>query len=796
MIKRVVIFCISILLLNQASASNYNYSFDSIPDQLSVNHFVLNNCILNIINNHRRALDLDTLRFKEELASAGEDFSKFLKKNEVASFKKSITTKRINKYLQKYNGSNKVEHLILKARFSTGDYDFTYREISQNLVQDILTKHASIIENHELKYIGIGFKKIKDKRKLVGVIFLGSYKSINTGLQARLIYKYPSFSRPFANLYRTNYFLKEYNKGECSKCAKFNFYQDLLDNIYIENNRAYLDYHDKRNFYRLFRNPKDGIAIDIIFKSQYPCNESNILNHDFVNKGLLFRPIYKNGLIRRNKIKTKRDNNLKLKLPKLYYVQDFVGSRTLKDPYEINLLIIQNKHVCKVISPQHDFLKLDEDFYLVPDTFLIQEIIEKKTFAYSNQYNFTIPFKKGKHTYSSGDIKPFVKALNRYNHNLKSIEINAYSSIEGNTEHNKELQTKRAESIISILQKNKKGTYDTKINTEENWAQFYQDIQETDYSLLKDKPKDEILNYVNSSNNPDLELILKNHRYAKVNMHVEYQFETEYEEEEFFVNRYKKYLGENNIDAAKYYQTYILKNIIKNEFSDDCISKIEIPEERAYSGLLLNQFWITTYSLKPANKVNTHTQLHKLYMLDSLNVTIKYNYSISYIYTKENIDDFNKPYIENQIQSLKKSYLPDTLIKKLELEYKLKYIDLVLRKHNNNDESTIQRLLSEITITESNSILFARVFLKRGQYEIAMKMLEPFANTSNLNNGFWITYLSTFNLNNKNTNNSKFVNVLTIYKQLFPDKFSSLIGNEFFSIQIFENPDVKKLFCN
>ena len=115
---------------------------------------------------------------------------------------------------------------------------------------------------------------------------------------------------------------------------------------------------------------KDGIAIDIIVKSQYPCNESNILNHDFVNKGLLFRPIYKNGLIRRNKIKAKRDNNLKLKLPKLYYVQDFVGSRTLKDPYEINLLIIQNKHVCKVISPQHDFLKLDEDFYLVPDTFL------------------------------------------------------------------------------------------------------------------------------------------------------------------------------------------------------------------------------------------------------------------------------------------------------------------------------------------------------------------------------------------------------------------------------------------
>lgn len=794
-------FCRFILILfiivqNIAGFSQSDPAFfDSIPNRFRLNEFNVHQVVLHHINLHRHQKKLDILKVRAELSSTAIDYSRFLYKNDKASFKKTEKRERVEDYMMKYYGSRKFDYVVVKTRLSKGDYKFTYSEIGQNIVNEITKreKTKNFLENNEHKYIGIGFKSLANNKYIEGIIIFGSYNSINPGLFARDKYKYPSFSLIFANINNNNYHLASYDKRACSKVDKFDFYDELRDNIYVENKRIYLDVHDKKSFRRLFRDAKDGIAVDFVFKDQYPCNQANVINYNLINKGMMFPPAYTRKLLKNSK--GKRSKTLKIKIAKEFFIQDIMGSRKVRDPYEINLHIIQDKHVCKIITPEKSKSKIKEQREYLLDTIFENIFNYKNNVPVANNYFFHVPFEKNKHNYNIKDIKPFLKSLNKYKGKISTIRIKAFSSIEGNIDYNIELQLKRAKSISQIIEDNQNSVDTILFETKENWTDFLNDIKNSEFNFLSYQTKDSIRNYVNNNiDNEALENILKKHRYANVHMEVKFDFKDQKEELEFYKDRLKSHINSNEINAAKYYQKLIVKKIINNEYSEKSLSDIKIPIEKKYSTLLMNNFWVEKYLISDEIPGLSIHEILPLYQLDSNNVIIRSNYLLAHVNEINNIENYDENFINHHLDFIARK-LDDETLRKIELECELKKIDLLLGELNVNDSEEISDVLNQISLNDKNSTSFAKIFIQRGQHLLAEKILDPYANSNNLDYDFWITYLSIFNPNNNNFNNFKFIKALKTSKQLFPHRFCELITDKFYSIQIFENPEVKKLFC-
>jgi hypothetical protein len=799
--KAIKLIYTSILLIaiNFASLSQTEYLFlDSIPNPFNFNEFNIQMSILHEINQYRHANSLDVLKIRQELASAANDYSRFLQKNDYATFKKKESDKKLFDKLEKYRGSKKVQYVIVQTKFSLGDYDYTYRELGNNIVSFICNKSKTkdIINNSELKYVGISFKKLKEKRKIKGIIIFGSYDAINPGALAREDYKYPNVSSLFSNIGNTEYKLRPYSKRACSKIDKFNFYNDLRDNLYLEKHKVFLEYDDKKSFFRLFRNHYDGIAVDFVIKDQFPCNNPNIIDYNLVNTGMLLRPAYTRKLKKKNVIKGRKNKNLKIPFTKEFYIHDIMGERRVHDDYELNLYIIQNRHICKIITPENSRSKIKDrrEYFLDTIYSKFREHYTNKTL--DNNYYFKIPFEKGKHEFKLNDVKPFLKTLNRYKGNIKSIQIEAFSSIEGNVEFNKELQSKRARSIIETIEESQNKVDISNIHTTSNWDGFYTDIQNSEFEYLLTKPKDSILFFVNkNAQDVNLENILSKHRFAQVNMVAEFNFRNKREELGFFKDRLKIHLINKDFNEAKYYHKLIIKNILSSKFEEDCLKDIKIPFEPGFSKLLMNNLWLNKYLLSDNIPQLSINEISPLFQLDSSNYYIRLNYLLAYISEFQSIEDYNENYI-NQNISILSGNIPKEFLNTIKLESKLKKIDLLLKDIDVNDTEEISQVLNLISLNEKNSTPFAKIFIQRGQYKLAEKILDPYMTETNTDHNFWLTYLSIFNPNNNNFRNFKFVNALRTYKNLFPYYFCDLINEGFYSIQIFENPEVKKLFCN
>src|SRR5690606_39503726 len=103
--------------------------------------------------------------------------------------------------------------------------------------------------------------------------------------------------------------------------------------------------------------------------------------------------------------------------------------------------------------------------------------VSNKADSVNSKLTFEIPFDKNKSNYHHDDIKPFLDSLNLKKYDLKKIDVYAYSSIEGRQKENKQLQIKRAESIVKAIQKYNVKNVETYIYTEENWDGFYESIK-------------------------------------------------------------------------------------------------------------------------------------------------------------------------------------------------------------------------------------------------------------------------------------------------------------------------------
>lgn len=290
--------------------------------------------------------------------------------------------------------------------------------------------------------------------------------------------------------------------------VEFGIYRD-------DNDMLYFYITQKEWFNKLFQNKSDGIAIDIVSKNRYDCS-----NKDFKAKatlrGKLLAPFYLKDL-KSNIIQSDR-NDLWIRLVNI--PEEFRGKEL-----EFNIIFLSKKYLCYYNSfidiPSARWELMDMGFYMDSLTYPSRKdtslTSQEKFLLQHKKLSFEIPFEKNKTEYAHEDIKPIYDSLRLTDFNIKSIKINSYSSVEGDTEYNITLQNKRSQSIAIAIQQIVNQKIPIKIMSSENWVEFLNDISGSDYSYLAKLSKENVKKKLeNKSLSKALEPYLCKHRKAIV----------------------------------------------------------------------------------------------------------------------------------------------------------------------------------------------------------------------------------------------------------------------------------------
>ncbi|HNV96623.1 MAG TPA: hypothetical protein PKG63_09130, partial [Bacteroidales bacterium] len=320
---------------------------------------ILNKLVLLYLNTYRDKEKLDTFTCESILKNASEDQAKFMALIQNATTdgegKKKTTSDRI-KY---YGGSGFGAELVVKMPISKANEMFTYGKVADDIgfkwVND--KKAMEILQSTRYVLVGTGSALDADKKKVYLSMTFSNYTLFNQGASLRNQLQLPYTTKKYG--------LKPYEPRTCRRCDKFRNIENLQRGLYVKDGNVYFKYDQYKQLKKIIKEPTDGIAVDFIQQEQYACGNENIVDFRLVNKGIMLKrmkpaKMEKKNLVQDEKERKRRVDVLLGKVP-----------QGINEPYEMNLLVILDKHVCKVITPSFEdeaAIEFTKEIELLADT--------------------------------------------------------------------------------------------------------------------------------------------------------------------------------------------------------------------------------------------------------------------------------------------------------------------------------------------------------------------------------------------------------------------------------------------
>ena len=743
--------------------------------------------VLYYLNRYRLKEKLDTFIVDQILLKSAIEQANYMAKIQNVTLENN-PRKTTEERVKFYGGSGIAKEITFKVNIYSPNEIYTYGQILEESILKLLSnpKYSSFVKDPYNVFIGINSALDEKKRRAYVSILFAGFSLYNEG---------PNFKDKLTIPYSSKSFgLQPYDFKECHYLEKFKTLNDLYKYIEIKKNEVFIN--TSVNFLKsLLKKPEDAIAIDIIQKEQFNCNNPNILDYNLVNKGILLKPVNFDRLLSKNLITNPKEAKSRV------YAKIGDIPKEITGNYELNVLIIKNKCVCKVLTLPYDeeaIIEYSKELHLLADTITFEKEYSPNSELYI--LTFKVPFEKGKYEYNINDIKPIFDKLKEPDFIIRKAKIEAYSSIEGSEDLNKELQQKRAQSIVNVLNEMQKTNFEIEIFTADNIDDFKKDIKKTEWSFLADLPPEQIKKYINDNSLVNqLESILQKHRYAKVTLEVLFKIDS-FNEEKFVIDRFNKYIKEENYAQALRVQKYIFKNILKNKYSSDAVEKQIIPKRAETAGLLMNKLWLKMYVNKIPISPEICKEIEELYKLNPQNDYLKFNYC----FCKFNFDDFtNEQNIKNlqkEIYSLYRTSIFYKTIDALNLEFYLKVISIIDSVNSLSplipaSLDSIKSILKLTKVNWQNSLKLAQLFIQRKDYKLAIEILEPWISYPNIFGELIFTYISACTYLPYKFHSYKFFTAIKRAIELDKERLCNLYKTNKLTIQTFENPNVKKLVC-
>ena len=586
---------------------------------------------------------------------------------------------------------------------------------------------------------------------------------------------------------------------KCQRCVQM--FQQKPKEVYFsierERNNLYFKITDKNWFLNFFKNPTDGMAIDVIDKNRYDCANDTIVNEQI--RGMLLKPIYAQRL----KSGLKEDGDA--------YFRVFVGKlpdNYLKRELEYNILFLNNKTFCRYQTiynlESYPWELLGMGMYLDSLTFSTKKITTVKEGYVLKQKTlvFTIPFKKNKADYSPEDIKPLYDSLRLTDFNIKTINIRAYASVEGTLERNKELQTKRAASIAKALQSFQEPTVVTNIQASENWVEFLNDISESKYSYIKQLNKAEIKNRLASGLSEELESYLKNHRKAVIKLELERKDNYKDISEEALILRFNKALNEDELEQATEIQNAIFERIKRNNISPDLLHKMNIPKQERFVKIF-NKNSAFRFMRDIREGLIVHNELKELEKLAPKDPKLKYNIvATTFPIWRYNWMKINELDFEKQIKNLRNYGIHASLIDRMLVNFHIVKAEKYMQKRNYGakDKSIdfIKAHYNNFPLSDFDYLSLAQFLTYYSKSEDAVGLLSAKARSIDINVDLLFYYLNLTLVDKALTKDEDYRTIMLNAINMNKERYCKLFNNKEkggVTFQLLENEYLRKTYC-
>ena len=510
---------------------------------------------------------------------------------------------------------------------------------------------------------------------------------------------------------------------DCVKCMTMfrTRSADVGYGISLEDEQVMLYVTDEAWFRELISGNADGVTTDIVAKDQFTCAEDTYFFPEDHFRGYVMKPLFKKKIFETKPLST---GGMLISLGTL---PPHLRGKEL----EFNLIILQNKYLCyyqyfyNIQGHKWDLLKTG----LYRDSVKTAET--NQDFIFNKRFEFEIPFEQNRYDYKSEDIKPIYDSLKLYNYNIIDIQIDAYSSIEGDRENNKMLQQRRAQSILTVLEGFQGRKLKADIRTYENWVDFFNDIPGTKYANWATVSKGRIKEKLHDAKVlSDLEPILSQHRKAILYLSLEKKYKISHEEPEKLVQIFNQAVRDEDIDEAMEVQHAIYQFVSNGLVPEDLPSKLEVPQARPYS-LLLNNKYIMEYEQAPDLIYQALASFRKLQELVPDNPKVLFNICALEIQAWS----YNDPLIDSKdllskIKSLKNTSLSTMMVYRLLINYYIIYSERLQheRKYREKDEAVkiLAGIYSHMQHTADDALNIAKYYAGYRKMDWAEEVLTPY----------------------------------------------------------------------
>lgn len=827
---------VTLLVVTHLQSTSQNNQLEEIDGDIPINPEVFNASLLSDlifqkVNLGRLESGLGILEFDSTLHKAAFDQSMYMVETNRASLtndeKKNKTTTGDRVFY--YGGTKNAWELVKDMGVKKGRTIFTYEELAKKIVEKWFKSRSSrnLLNESKLVYMAVA-SGISDKGKAYVSTVFGDYTSLNPGAHLRKQLKVP-FSKPTWLQFGRK--LKAYDERSCMACERIKKPFEMHKGIYMKGNSVYYRSEDLKELMKLLRGSKDGLAIEIIQKAQFPCKKPNIIDYTLPNKGYITKPVYSKKLWKTNIKKAKKEfeekekeerkkdkSKLKESFDETKFMKDNIFDACLvkelpKFPgrYDMNLVLIANKTICKSI--RRTYLEIgDVEFTLnlnfIEDTVSFKVDTPYIPVAETATLTFRVPFEKNKYEYDTTDILPLIKKLNEPDFFIDSVHIFAYSSLEGSEDINKVLQEKRALSIAEALKQGqeeaRRDSINAKVITDNGWELFKNDVEGTEFDTIGKMEKEKAKAYILENGLlSKLEPVLAKHRFAEIKMNITYDIKGE-KEEPYVISRFNKAVAEQkSISYILGIQNYIFDNVSKGTYSYKAVNKQFVPKKSEYAYLLMNKLMFENKFGKKAGNLDFCNETKELLKLDSANIYLQYNK----LCCKVKYDPLGTPKeiinTQNQIQQLYQTKLSKADVDMLNLKLQFRIINELDTLGEDEDNTIVltatDRIRSILKIKDTDwkgALKLANTVLKQQKdYKYAIKILEPFIYKDAVDVELLFTYISLCTFFPEKLNSDVFATAMKKASEKDPKRFCKLLDGTTQSVQILENLKVKNTFC-
>jgi outer membrane protein OmpA-like peptidoglycan-associated protein len=773
---------LSFIILFSASVSQAqdNFNIDDLPRVL-----------VRELNKFRMANGLDTFEVNQILIDAANiDGVKFAKAGAA-----KVDPEKVKKNLVKAGGTKKGEELTMLAPVSKGRDNYKTAEVAKV----IWTRWENNKKDKEIllkaQYMLIGIKCIiqKDGKKVVATAVLGGYDSFNTGAKMK-----KELAVPFNT--KSKKLLTPDSKS-CKNCEKWKNYDLLQKGLKVENGKIYLEYANLKDLKRLLKKTKDGLAVDVVQRSQYEKADYNIVDNNLQNKGVMGKVISKDQVFSKNLIKPNPKAKKKVKINKLKIEMGKFNPK-ITGPYELNLIVVQDGHVCKTVTRSY-LEKGDQESStpvgIIPadSTVGLKPAFEPK--SESSILNFTIPFEKNKSEFKPEDVAPFIKALNEPDFVIDGLYIYAYSSIEGDASANAKLQRKRAESVTKVLQSMQQNKITPSIETKDSWSLFQLEMEDGKYADLVKMGKDKAIKKINTDGAllRELEPVLAKQRFAQMVMDVTYDISGD-KEQKFTTVSFNRAVKGNKMSQAYKIMEYASTQKISKKYTEDVLDSLKIPENAQFINLLNNKAYFNYLANSSIVDEDDYEEFKRLEKVDPTSDVVRFNRIFcaikldSTIGTKE-----QQGKRQQEIEALYKSKIKKKLIDGLNIEWQFKIIESL--DTTDGAEAQIEACINKIKgfynfkeASWQNALKLAYVFTRGKDFKFSSSVLEPFLKVENVSEDLLFSYISIASHLPEKFYSRIFSDALHKAKEKNPERYCKLFGDPYMSFQVLDNPNAKK----